>query len=132
MSNAQASGLYYARKRNRAAVLAPELSAQASGSITFAVNPSNAATITIGGTVVTFGFGVTIGAGRAATLVNLLAFLRASNDTNLVKATYGVTGNVLAVRAKARGVETLTLAASAATVSHGTVKLPQIKQRVTL
>lgn len=132
VTNGQAAALYAARKRNRAATLVTDLSARASGSISFSANPSNAATITIGGTAVTFGSTVAIGASLAVTLATLLAYLRASADANLSKATYAVTGSVLGVVAKTRGAATLTLAASAATVSHATVQLPQINQRVPL
>lgn len=99
------------------------------GSITFAANPAANATVTIGGTVVTFVAGapvgnqVQIGADTTATLANLLAFLNSSTDVNLVKFTYSVLGNKLYLRAAAPGAagNALTLAASVAAVSGATL-----------
>jgi hypothetical protein len=68
----------------------------ASGTATFSGNPANNDTISVAGTTITFvtgspvGSQVKIGASLAATLSNLLTFLNASVDTNLVKCTYSV------------------------------------------
>lgn len=124
--------LYQARKRNHAAhkaVAVNDLTQAAWGTIVFAANPLSNATITIGGTVVTFGTNVTIGANLAATLANLLTFLQASANVNLVKATYAITDTALHVRAKTLGAATLTLAASVATVSAATVQFIKTRQR---
>jgi hypothetical protein len=99
------------------------------GSITFGTNPANSATITLGGTVVTFVTGtptgnqVQIGADTAATLANLLAFLTSSTDVNLVKFVYSTIGNRLYLKAATPGTggNALTVAASAATVSGATL-----------
>jgi hypothetical protein len=105
--------------------------AQASGSILFAANPLANATVTIGGTAVTFvasgavGNQVNIGASLAATLAALVTMLSASADANLVKATYAVDGTntKLLVTAKANGSvgNAITLAASLATPSGPTL-----------
>lgn len=101
------------------------------GAITFAVNPTAAATITIGGTLVTFvtslttGNQILIGANLAATLANAVTFLSQSADTNLVKATYSVNqaGTAIQVVYKTPGASgnTFTLAASVATPSGATL-----------
>jgi hypothetical protein len=101
------------------------------GAITFAVNPTAAATITIGGTLVTFvtslttGNQILIGANLAATLANAVTFLNQSADTNLVKATYSVNqaGTAIQVVYKTPGASgnTFTLAASVATPSGATL-----------
>lgn len=99
------------------------------GSITFAANPANNATITLGGTVITFTSGVPngnqvqIGADTATTLGNLLGFLNSSTDANLVKFVYSTLGNKLYLKAATPGTagNALTLAASAATVSGATL-----------
>ncbi|MFM0044123.1 DUF3383 family protein [Paraburkholderia sediminicola] len=103
----------------------------ASGSITFALNPSAAATITIGGTAVTFvtslttGNQVLIGATLAATLANTVTFLNGSSDVNISKATYSVNqaGTALQIVYKTAGTagNALTIAASVATPSGATL-----------
>lgn len=116
-------------------VLVDDLASFATGSITFPSNPLSNATITLGGTVVTFGpsgGNVHIAGSLADTLVNLLASLNASNDANLIKCTYLVSGSALAIRYKTAGVKTFTLAASAATVSGTTLKLSQIQKRIAI
>ncbi|WP_024516849.1 hypothetical protein [Bradyrhizobium sp. Tv2a-2] len=77
----------------------------ATGSATFSGQPSNNDVLTIGGTSVTFvtanpvGSQVQIGSSLAVTLSNLLAFLLASSDVNLVKFSYALSSNVLAFSA---------------------------------
>lgn len=103
----------------------------ASGSVTYTVNPSAAATVTIGGTVVTFvsalttGNQVLIGATLSATLANAVTFLNSSADVNISKATYSVNaaGTALQVVYKTAGTagNAFTLAASAGTVSGATL-----------
>jgi hypothetical protein len=99
--------------------------ATAVGNISFSSNPAASSTITLGGTVVTFGTDVTIGATLPATLINLLAFLEASVDANLVKFSYSIAdnSNKLLLYAKLTGTtgNALTLAASTVPASHGTV-----------
>lgn len=129
---AMQTALFHARDKNRDTALVNDLTSLAWGSITFAANPANASTITLGGTVVTFGSTVTIGANLAATLANLLVFLRASADANISKCTYSVGPTSLNIRSKTPNNAALTLAASAATVSHATLRLLQITKRAAL
>ncbi len=130
---AMQAALYHQRDRDlRDTTLIDDKASLAWGSIVFSANPSNGATITLGGTVVTFGTDVTIGGDLPTTLVHLLAFLSASANANIVKCTYTVSATGLGIRAKAPGVATFTLAASAATVSHSTLKLVQVEQRAAL
>ncbi|MBN3848625.1 DUF3383 domain-containing protein [Paraburkholderia sp. Ac-20342] len=101
------------------------------GSVTYAVNPSAAATVTIGGTVVTFvsalttGNQILIGATLAATLANAVTFLNQSADVNLSKATYSVNqaGTALQIVYKTPGTggNAFTLVASVGTVSGATL-----------
>ena len=127
LTNGQQAGLYYARKRNRAAVLTDDPTQRAWGYVVFATNAAQ--TLTLGGTVVTFGTDFALGASLAATLQNLLTYLNASNDANLVKAAYSVSATALSVRAKQVNDATFSLAASAGTVSHSTLQLIQTLQR---
>jgi hypothetical protein len=101
------------------------------GSVTYSVNPSAAATVTIGGTAVTFvsalttGNQILIGANLAATLANAVTFLNQSTDVNLSKAVYSVNqaGTALQVVYKTAGTagNAFTLAASVGTVSGATL-----------
>jgi uncharacterized protein (UPF0333 family) len=101
------------------------------GSATFAAQPANNDTLTIGGTTVTFVTGaptgdeVTIGATLAATLAALATFLNESTDTNLSKCTYLVSGDVLYITAIAPGAagDSITLVKSSTeiTVSGATL-----------
>lgn len=101
----------------------------ATGTITFAANPTASSTITLNSTAVTFvasgatGSQVNIGANLAATLQALKTFLNASSDTQIVKCTYDVSGTKLFVRNKTLGTSgnSFTLAASVATVSASTL-----------
>jgi len=101
------------------------------GSVTYSVNPSAAATVTIGGTVVTYvsslttGNQILLGATLAATLANAVTFLNQSADTNLSKAVYSVNqaGTALQIVYKTAGTagNTFTLAASVGTPSASTL-----------
>jgi hypothetical protein len=126
----QQAGTYYARKRNRSTSLVTDVVSRAQGNVSFSAN--SAQTVTIGGTVVTFGTSFALGADLTATLAALLAYLVASSDTNLLKATYQVIGSALVVRCKVPGAGHLTLAASAGAVSNGSFTLPQIRKRAAL
>lgn len=137
MTNGQAAASYYARRRNRSAratVAADDKASHAYGTIHFSANPlpSPHETITLGGTVVTFGTDVDIGVDLTHTLVNLLAFLQASADANISKCTYQNNNPDLFVQAKDAGVATFTLAASNAMRSGATLKLMKINSRVAL
>jgi hypothetical protein len=130
---AMQAALYHARVKNqRDTTLVDDPTSLSWGYINFAANPLTSATITLGGTAVTFGTDVTIGASLAQTLGSLLAFLNASADANIGKCTYAVIGSVLAIRSKTPNNTTFTLAASAATVSHATLQLAKITKRVAL
>jgi hypothetical protein len=65
---------------------------RAHGEITFTTNPEIGETLMIGATIVEFGAtdGVVIGLTRAETVANLLAYLNASTDPDIVKCTYNV------------------------------------------
>ena len=97
----------------------------ATGSFIFSAQPTALDTITLNGTVVTFvaanpvGSQVLIGASLAATLVNLLAFLQASADVQLVKFLYYVSGSTLWVAAATAGVggNALTTVKTSATIT---------------
>lgn len=134
MSNAaQQAGLYFARKRNRLMpALRNSLVAPAWGTITFPSNPANTATITINGTVITFvtgtpsGAQVKIGATTADTIAALLTYLAANP---IAAATVSGSGNGILVQSVKPADTTITLAASAATVSSGTLIPQQIRAR---
>jgi hypothetical protein len=70
----------------------------ASATAVFSANPAASDTLTIGGTAITFvasgatGTQVNIGSSLAVTMSNLLTFLQASTDVNLVKFTYAASG----------------------------------------
>jgi hypothetical protein len=114
-------------------VLVDDLASFATGNITFPSNPSNGDTVTLGGTVVTFGpANVHITGQLKDTLTNLVSFLSTSADVNLIKCTYSMLSNVLTVKYKTPGVKTFTLAASAATVSSATLRLNPIQKRIPL
>lgn len=101
------------------------------GSVTYSVNPTAAATVTIGGTVVTYvtalttGPQILIGATLAATLANAVTFLNQSADTNISKATYSVNaaGTALQIVYKTAGTagNAFTLTASVGTASGATL-----------
>lgn len=105
------------------------------GHFAFAGQPANLDSITLNGTAVTFVTGtpvgnqVAIGGTLAATLTNLLTFLQASLDTQLVKFKYFLVGTTLYVAAATSGSggDALTIAKSStnitvsgATLSGGT------------
>lgn len=102
---------------------------QATGTITFALQPLDGATITLNGTVVTFkttvvgANQVAIGINLAATLQNLQLFLNNSNDVQIIKNTYVVSPTVLTITSVLPGTaaNSFTIAASVATVSAGTL-----------
>jgi len=100
---------------------------QATGSLTFELQPAPADTITLNGTVITFvAANVIPGAGQVAlgltlnqTLENLIAYLQASADAQLVKFSYQIEGgDVLELTAVAGGVggNALTLATTSAEI----------------
>lgn len=103
----------------------------AQGNILFVVNQDNLDTITLNGTAVTFVAGgadpdlnqVNIGGDLAATLENLIAFLDAADDAELVKFTYTLAGAQLNLEAVTPGAggNALTIAADNATASGGTL-----------
>lgn len=98
---------------------------KASGTVTMTGSPANNDTLTIGGTLITFktaspvGSQVLIGPTAAQTMVNLLAFLQASTDTNLILATYAAMGTVLTVSYGVVGVagNSYTLAKSSTNIT---------------
>ncbi|RFB80394.1 hypothetical protein [Methylovirgula sp. 4M-Z18] len=89
----------------------------ATGAINFVTNPVVGNTITLDGTVVTFGTAandVVPGATLAATLANLAAFCNASADANISLCTYAATATALTITDKTLGVggNAFTLAAN--------------------
>lgn len=97
----------------------------AEGSITFSENPSKNDTITINGSVLTFGTDITIGDSLSDTVSNTVLALNESDDTNISAATYSMNadGTEIDVVYDAAGTagNAFTLAASAATVSGSTL-----------
>jgi hypothetical protein len=101
------------------------------GSVTYSVNPTAAATVTIGGTAVTYvsalttGNQILIGSTLSATLANAVTFLNQSTDVNLSKAVYSVNsaGTALQIVYKTAGTggNAFTLAGSVGTVSGATL-----------
>lgn len=103
---------------------------QASGTITFADNPTADDTITINGVVFTFvasgatGNEINIGVSLDLTLDNMVSVLQASVDPAVALATYTENGvSVLTITYDTNGVDgnAFTLAASADTVSGATL-----------
>lgn len=98
---------------------------QATGTVTFSGQPAASDTLTLNGTAITFvtgvptGSQVRIGDTATATVINLLAFLKASSDTQLVKFLYDATGLVLTLTAAAGGTggNSLTLAKSCSAIT---------------
>lgn len=124
-------GLYYASKRNQAAqaALVDDMAAPAWGTFTFSANPSNGHTITINGTVITFGSTFALGANLAATLTAAVNYILANPISG---GTVTVSGNGLLVQSTTPGDNSITLAASNATVSGATLKRRKIHARVPL
>ena len=106
-----------------------EGSNKASGTWTFALNPSAGATITVNGTVFTFvasgaaGNQVDIGVSLAATLTAAAVVLNASVVAGVALATYTENGTVITASYDTVGVagNAYTLAASVAVVSGATM-----------
>jgi hypothetical protein len=102
---------------------------QASGTVVFAVNPEDADTVTLNGVEITFveenatGNEVFIGATLADTLVSLKTLLDATEEANLLVATYAVDEDTLTVTYKAysTGGNAYTTVASVATPSGATL-----------
>lgn len=98
----------------------------AQGYFLFTANPANLDTITLNGTVVTFvasgavGNQINIGADLAETLDNLVTFLEASVDVQLVKFTYALAGAQLNLQAVATGAagNALTLAEASTSITR--------------
>lgn len=102
----------------------------ATDTVTFSGNPANNDTLTIAGTTITFVTGapsalqVQIGGTQAITLANLMAFLLASVDTNLIKVSYSLQGSILTLTANIAQVvgaagNALTLAKSSTVIAIG-------------
>lgn len=95
----------------------------ASGTATFAANPVATDTLSIAGSTITFvasgatGLQVNIGSSLAITLSNLLTFLQASTDVNLVKCTYSLFSSVLNIYASTANAGTAGNALTLAKVS---------------
>ncbi|UBM12758.1 hypothetical protein [Cupriavidus metallidurans] len=104
---------------------------KASGTVTFATNPTADKTIIINGKVMTFKAApaadgeVKLGADVGATTANLAAALNASSNTAVAQATYSAAAGVLTVTSTDYGVSgnafTLAVGTSGATVSGATL-----------
>ena len=98
---------------------------QAAGAIAFTAQPSAAQSVTLNGTAVVFGTNVAIGATLGVTLANLLTYLQASSDPQLVLFKYALSGNTLALTAATAGAAgnalTLATTVSGASVSGSTL-----------
>lgn len=135
-TNPAAAGAYWARKRNRiSTALIDDLAAPAWGTITFPSNPANLDTITIAGTVITFVTG-TPGAGQAKIGANLAATISATlvylTAHPISTARVSGSGNGLLILSATPADTSVTLAASAATVSHATLQRQKVNARVAL
>jgi hypothetical protein len=134
MTAAVQAGLFNARKRNKLdTALVNSAIAPAWGTIIFPANPSNNDTITIGGTVITFvtgtpsGAQVKIGGSLGATLTALLVYLAANP---IASANVSGGGVSLLVQSVKPADTTVTLAASAATVSGANLVPQQVNARL--
>ena len=102
---------------------------KATGTVVFSVNPSANDTVTLNGVAITFkasaptGNQVLIGSNLTATLINLLAFLNATAEANLLVATYAVNATTLTITYKKFGTggNAYTIVASVATPSGATL-----------
>jgi hypothetical protein len=103
ISDAMQAAMYAARKRNRRAVLIADPSQRAAGWLSFGTNPVSGQWIALNGTRITFGTDVEISGTTLGTLVNLLLYLKASTDPNLVQATYALDKTTLYVTQTGRG-----------------------------
>lgn len=135
-ANQSYAASYYARKRNRiSTAVVDDLQAPAWGTITFPSNPANLDTITVNGTVRTFVSGtpsagqVKIGADLAATIAAAVAEITASP---IAGANISGSGNGLLILSAKPADTSVTLAASAGTVSNGTLQKQTINARVSL
>lgn len=126
--DAQAAGQYYARKANRTD------SAFLVAVVTFAANPSNDDTLTIGGVVTTFGTEVTIGSTTYATLQNLITYLENLNNTIINPLLFTNTGgNVLTIYSTQVNADPqMTVTASAASVTAATTLQATTRARIPL
>lgn len=97
---------------------------QATGFAQFSANPALNDTLTLNGTVITFA-GAMRGATLTATLTNLITTLQNSSDTNLVAATYSLSGTQLNITSTAAGAAgnsyTLAKSSTAITLSGATL-----------
>lgn len=104
---------------------------RAAGFIKFTATPGDGDTVTLNGTIITFraanpGAGeVLIGDTLLSTVANLLAFLRASTDTQLIKCVYDAAGLIISVTYAVVGVAgnafTLAISSVGNTVSGATL-----------
>jgi methylglyoxal synthase len=132
-ANAQAAGMFYARKNNR--VNAAYLVASA----LFTTNPSNLDTITINGVVLTFVTGtpsgnqIKIGTTTNATLLALQKFLNDVSNAATNSLFVTAVANVLTVYSiPINANPTITVTASAATVTAATTQQATTRARIPL
>lgn len=102
---------------------------KATGTVVFSANPSSNDTLTLNGVAITFkeadptGNQVLIGEDLEETLTNLLAFLNATEEANLIVATYEVNATTLTITYNRFGTggNAYTTVASVATPSGATL-----------
>lgn len=133
MTDGMQAGMFYARKRNRfATAVVDSAVAPAYGTIYFPINPTNGQTITVAGTVITFVSGTPSGAqvkiadDITDTVAALIAYLA---ENPLATATVTASGNGILVQSVKPADTTVTLAASAATVSGANLVQQQVNAR---
>jgi len=138
---AQQAMMYYSRKTNRSNVAVVNSTvAPAWGTILFPGNPNPGDNITIAGTVITFvlpspapsGAQVAIAATLALTMANVLAYLAlnpiATANVTVTGGSAGAGG--LLVQSVAPADTSVTLAASAATVSSANLVPNKVRKRL--
>ena len=137
LNRQQHAGLFAARKRNRLMTsVVDSAAAPAWGTITFSGNPAANDTITINGTQVMFVGGAPSGtqvriAGDLAGTLNAVVAYFAAHPVNGV-GSVSVSGAGLLVLSAKPADTTITIAASAGTVSHGTLQAQRVRKRVTM
>ncbi len=135
-TNDVAAASYYARKRNRleTAVVTDDF-APAWGTITFPLLPSNDDTIDINGTTITLVTGTPSGAQAKivtdvpTTIANILTYIAANP---IVGVNVSASGDGLLIQSAKPADTTITLAASAATVSSANLVVQTINARIPL
>lgn len=126
---AQQAGCYYARKRNRNLETVDDNTAPAWGTVVFGANVAQ--TVTINGTLIHIGGGAP-DVALESTLAETVAALATYITDNLPAARASGQASSLMLLSRAPADTSVTLVASAATVSHSTLQKQRINARVAL